>query len=355
MAIRKTHGTHSSQHMRYLNYIAYFFFTVSLSIAACNSDDSLTPAVDTYAFVQPAHFPSPTYDLANEPITKAGFELGKKLFGELRLSRTNDVACENCHAQTTAFADPQHALSIGVENRIGTRNAPHLANMAFIKEFLWDGGISHLDFVPTNAITAFHEMDLKLEEAVARLNSFPEYQPLFEEAFGADTVTSAFMLKAFSQYTLRLVSANSKYDKYILGLEGGNFSEAELRGLDAFRQNCSSCHAGELFTDQSYRNNGLDSTFRDLGRAAITEIPEDEGKFRVPSLRNVERTAPYMHDGRFNSVDEVLMHYRSGVTASANLDPILSNGITLTEEEVEDLKAFLLTLTDWDFLREKLF
>jgi len=137
-------------------------------------------------------------------------------------------------------------------------------------------------------------MDLPLEEAVARLNSFPEYQPMFKDAFGADTVTSAFMLKAFSQYTLRLISANSKYDKYILGLEGGSFSEAELRGLDAFRQNCASCHVGELFTDQSYRNNGLDSTFRDLGRAVITELEEDHGKFRVPSLRNLERTAPYM-------------------------------------------------------------
>jgi len=198
-------------------------------------------------------------------------------------------------------------------------------------------------------------MDLPLAEAVARLNSFPEYQPLFEEAFGADTVTSAFMLKAFSQYTLRLVSANSKYDKYVLGLEGGSFGEAELRGLEAFRQNCASCHAGELFTDQSYRNNGLDTAFSDLGRADITELAQDEGKFRVPSLRNLERTAPYMHDGRFDSVVEVLEHYRSGVNASATLDPSLRNGIQLTDREVEDLEAFLLTLTDWDFIRDDIF
>lgn len=331
------------------------FAVLTLSFIACNSDDSLTPAGDPYAFVQPAHFPAPTYDLENEPITKAGFELGKKLFDEVRLSRTNDVACQNCHAQTTAFADPQHALSVGVENRIGSRNAPHLANLAFTKRFMWDGGITHLDFVPTFAIEAFHEMDLTLEEAVNRLRTFSEYRPLFEGAFGTDSITSARMLKALSQYQLRLVSANSIYDKYVLGLEGGDFSEAELRGLDAFRQNCASCHAGELFTDQSFRNNGLDSTFRDLGRAVITELAEDEGTFRVPSLRNLERTAPYMHDGRFRTVAEVLEHYRSGITQSATLDPSLRNGIPLSDEEVEDIEAFLLTLTDWDFLREEIF
>ncbi len=300
----------------------------TLLLAACTSDadEFAEPAADPVAFVQPPHFPAPEHDFDAEPLTGAGFELGKKLFFDARLSSTMDVSCATCHAQTVAFSDPQHRISVGVNNRVGNRNAPSLANLAFTRDFMWDGGINHLDFVSSNALTTFHEMDLPLDSVVRRLESSPEYAPLFAAAYpdegggSAALVSSARTLKAISQYLLRLVSANAKYDRHELDLPGGGFSPAEQRGLDAFRQNCASCHAGALFTNQEFLNNGLDSVFSDPGRAAITELAEDEGRFRVPTLRNLSRTAPYMHDGRFRNLDDVLDHYRFGVRASPSLD-----------------------------------
>lgn len=329
-------------------------FLLVFLVVGCSPEDS-SPAT-TYTFVAPAHFPPPTYHFDRNPVTEAGFRLGKRLFEDVRLSRDNSVSCATCHQQAVAFADPQHRLSLGVEDRIGKRNAPGLFNLAFTSEFLLDGGIVHLDFVPINAITSSFEMDESLENVVAKLSADASYQRDFQNAFGQDQITSGLMLQALSQYQLLLVSDRSKYDDVVLGRNNARFSPAELRGEAFFSANCAGCHAGPLFTDGSYRNNGLDrSNDQDPGRSLITESAADLGKFRVPTLRNVARTPPYMHDGRFATLEEVLEHYRTGIRPAANLAPGLAGGISMTDEQIADVLAFLQTLTDWELISDPRF
>ncbi|MDN5213147.1 cytochrome c peroxidase [Fulvivirgaceae bacterium BMA12] len=325
---------------------------------SCSDDDAASPK-DIYAFEKPAHFPDATYTFENNPITKEGFELGKKLFFDPILSRDKSVSCNNCHQQSRAFADsPLHPTSIGVDNRVGIRNAPPLANLAFMQEFFWDGGVTHLDFVPINAIESDVEMDETLVNVVKKLNEHDEYPLLFEKAFGVKEITSPFMLHAISQFTAMMVSAGSRYDKYVL--EGTALSNEEMAGMKLFEKKCATCHSGELFSDFSYRNNGLNDSFGDLGRGRITEDEADHGKFRVPSLRNAELTAPYMHNARFLTLEEVLDHYDGGMVDSPTLDPLFKDGdqvvgISLTTEEKTSIIAFIKTLTDRDFIAEPKF
>ncbi len=311
---------------------------------------------NSFQFIAPSNFPAPTYTLENNSVTKKGFLLGKKLFFDPVLSRDNSVSCNNCHQQAIAFADnPLHPVSIGVDNRMGSRNAPSLANLAFFSEFFWDGGVTHLDFVPINAIESHVEMDNKLADAVEKLNKHTIYPGLFKEAFQIDSITSPYLLQALSQFTLLMISANSPYDKFVRN-EGHSLSDTELKGMQVFEEKCSSCHAGALFTDFSYRNNGLNSTFVDTGRALITEDTDDVGKFRVPSLRNIALTPPYMHNARFKTLREVLDHYDGQIVDSPTLDPLLqSGGIPLEEFEKDHLIAFLHTLTDLEFISDPKF
>lgn len=314
--------------------------------------------LDPYRLQLPKHFPPLIYNLDNNPITQAGFDLGKKLFNDPILSRDGSVACSNCHAQAVAFADPQHRLSVGVDNLIGIRNAPPLANLAFFEAYFWDGGVTHLDFVPINAIESEFEMGEKLIGVVHKLNRHSQYPSLFQEAFEyQDTINAPRLLHALSQYMNLLISADAKYDQYVrneIALTAG-----ELAGLAIFEKKCASCHSGALFTNQQYANNGLDSAFNDRGRALISEGMEDVGKFRVPSLRNVGLTAPYMHDGRFASLEEVLEHYNAGIIRSSTLAPQLQKagqlGIPLTPQEKDQLIQFLMTLTDYEFISNELF
>ena len=328
-----------------------------LLLGACESGD--VPPDLAYVFVRPPHFPEPTYSFDNNPVTERGFELGKQLFFDPLLSRDGTVSCNSCHIQATAFADgPQHPLSVGVDNRVGTRNAPSLTNLAFVREFFWDGGVTHLDFTPTNAIENELEMDESLTNVVRKLNGDPAYPSLFQEAFGVDTITSPYLLHALSQFLVMMVSADAPYDAYVRG-EADALSEEALTGLRLFNEKCSSCHAGELFSDFSYRNNGMSETFRDEGRALITEHPADRGTFRVPSLRNVARTAPYMHNARFETLAEVLDHYADGIIDSPTLDPSLRRdsglGIPMTETEQAAIITFLNTLSDRSFATDRRF
>ncbi len=288
-----------------------------------------------------------------------GFALGKKLFFDPLLSRDNSVSCNNCHQQSRAFADtPLHPTSIGIENRFGVRNAPALNNLAFVNEFFWDGGVTHLDFVPINAIESDIEMGETLENVVSKLNEHETYPELFKAAFGIDKITSPYMLHALSQFTVMMVSASSRYDKYVMG--EGTLSDDELLGLALFKQKCGTCHSGELFSDFSYRNNGLSASFGDIGRGLITESESDNGKFRVPSLRNIEVTAPYMHNARFQTLEEVLDHYAEGMINSPSIDPVFMKdgkviGIPLTSSEKSQIIAFIKTLTDDEFLTDPKF
>lgn len=325
-------------------------------MGACQKDDLSSTK---YRFVKPPHFPEPTYTFDQNPATREGFELGKQIFSDPILSVDNSVACNNCHVKAVAFTDPQHALSLGVDERSGIRNAPSIANMAFMKEFMWDGGVYHLDFAPPNAIENPLEMDEKMGNVVYKLNRSANYKALFRAAFPDmdDTITSPYMLHALSQYMTLLVSATSKYDHYKMG--DGDLSAAELEGLALFQQKCASCHSGELFTNQEYRNNGLDTAFADEGRARITETVADLGKFKVPSLRNVALTHPYMHDGRFQTLEEVLDHYSNGVKSSPTLASELQQGgvlgIPMTATEKALIIGFLNTLTDYEFIRDERF
>ncbi len=344
-------------HKIYKAYPALVWVCLFVWLVGCTKQEEAPD--NTYVFIKPTNFPEPTYTFKNNPVTKEGFLLGRRLFFDPLLSRDGSVSCNNCHIQSTAFADAQqHPLSVGVDNRLGTRNAPALANLAFMPEFFWDGGVTHLDFVAINAIEASFEMDDKLENVVKKLNDHAEYPDLFQKAFGVEKVTSPYMLQALSQFMTMMVSANSRYDKHVRG-EGEKLSADEQEGLSLFQAKCGSCHSGALFTDFSYRNNGISTTFSDEGRARISEATQDIGKFRVPSLRNVALTAPYMHNAKFGTLEEVLNHYANGVKSSATLDASLKQGnrlgIAMTSDEQRKIIAFLRTLTDNDFRADKRF
>jgi cytochrome c peroxidase len=225
--------------------------------------------------------------------------------------------------------------------------------------FFWDGGVPNLDLVPLNAITSPVEMDEDPARVLEKLRAHPEYPAMFEAAFGSREITTANFLKALSQFMAMLVSANSLYDKHVRN--EATLGADELAGLDLFKQKCSACHSTELFSDQSYRNNGILADFSlDQGRQEVSTLPDDMGKFRVPSLRNVEATGPYMHNGKFKTLESVLDHYASGVKDSPTLDPLLRRpdgtlGIPLTADDKVKIIAFLKTLTDEEFLRDARF
>jgi cytochrome c peroxidase len=321
----------------------------------CGGEDA-SPQRDAYTFQSPANFPAVVYTLENNPVTREGFELGRALFYDPVLSGDSSIACANCHQQVRAFSDPVHRFSKGVGDVSGFRNAPSIQNMAFQGDFFWDGGVKHLDFVPINAITSELEMKETLANVVSKLQHSSHYPARFKEAFDTSEVTSQNLLKALSQFMVMMVSADSRYDRYVQGRE--MLTADEQAGLKLVQQKCSGCHATDLFTDGSFRNNGLDDAFdSDAGRERITELDEDRGKFKVPSLRNVELTAPYMHDGRFTSLAQVLDHYAGQVKTSATLDPLLINeqGIALADVEKQQIITFLKTLTDRAFIKDKRF
>ncbi|MGL1887661.1 MAG: cytochrome-c peroxidase [Reichenbachiella sp.] len=330
---------------------------IAACLISCDDNQSEEP-VESFGFEQPVHFPEATYTFENNPITKEGFELGKFIFNDPLLSRDSTISCASCHDQRVAFADPQHRLSLGIDSQIGERNAPAIFNLAFINEFFWDGGVVHVDFISLNPIANPVEMDQDIAVVVEKMNLDSAYKIKFIEAFGEEsTINTARILQALSQFMVMMVSDNSLYDQYLT--VGANLSMAELNGLALFEKNCSDCHEGALFTDRSFRNNGLDEEFADVGRWLITEKEEDLGLFKVPSLRNIALTAPYMHDGRLETLEEVLNHYSDGVVTSSTLDPLLdqggSLGIDLEENEKEDIISFLNTLTDKEFVSNPLF
>lgn len=346
-------------------YFSFFAMKVIFPVLAivvlvmgCTSE-GVSPATDPLRFQKPANFPEAIYTFENNEVSREGFELGRALFYDPVLSSDSSIACANCHQQVKAFSDPVHRFSRGVNDKEGIRNAPAIQNMAFQSTFFWDGGVRHLDFVPINAITSEKEMADKITQVVIKLNRSKTYPDKFASAFANEKPTSQKMLFALSQFMNMMVSANSRYDKYIRK-EGEQLTTEELEGLSLFKTKCGACHASDLFTDGSFRNNGLDASFeKDEGRKHITELTEDIGKFKVPSLRNAELTAPYMHDGRFKTLKEVLDHYGQNVKLSETLDIELkgnsSLGIALTEEEKSKIIAFIKTLSDRTFTQDNRF
>ena len=319
---------------------------VAALLAACEKE----PVVEHPEVIMeiPDYFPPLAYQSEKYPLSQDRVALGRKLFYEPKLSSDNTISCGDCHAQVHAFADHNTPVSFGVGGAMGTRNSPALMNLAWQTSFMHDGGVNHLEVVPLVPITSEIEMNQPMDELLVELNDDAAYVQLFQSAFGRDTIDSQQLLVALAQFQMTLVSAHSKYDRYLEGTT--SFSEQEKRGLNLFMANCSSCHQPPLFTDFSFSNTGLDSVYSDPGRAIITLQTEDQGKFKVPTLRNVELTYPYMHDGRFYNLNDVLDHYTSGIQNHPNLDSRLDKPIVLSADEKEDLIAFLKTLTDYDFI-----
>lgn len=327
-----------------------FIIFLSLLVVSCKKDKII---IEEFSLTYPDYFPQPVYEFTNNEVTKERFELGKKLFFDPILSSDNTISCSSCHAQTHGFADHNVAVSTGVNGLQGTRNSPTIANMIWSTSFMWDGGVNHLEMFSIAPITNPVEMNETMANVVAKLNNSQTYRSAFKEAYGIDVITDQALFRSLSVFMAMIVSDDSKYDQYRQGK--ASLSSSELAGLDLFRMHCTDCHTEPLFTNNGFSNNGLDSEFADIGRGLITQDPSDNGKFKVPTLRNIELTYPYMHDGRFWSLEDVLNHYSEGVQQSPTLDPLLSNGIPLSAQEKANIIAFLKTLTDYTLLSDPLF
>lgn len=337
----------------------FLFWLAACWLNGCSKGDT-GPAESTAAtpvtFAVPQGWPAPVYNFAQNPLTKEGIELGRRLFYDGRLSKDGNFPCASCHQQAAAFATFDHDLSHGFNGQFTTRNAQSLQNLAWLSAFHHDGGINHLDVQPIAPITAPNEMAETLNNVLTKLKSDAATRASFAKAFGTEEVTTERMTKALSQFMLTLVSAESKYDKVKRGQ--ATFTLPESLGYEIFKEKkCNTCHAEPFFTDNSFRNNGLslEPVLRDAGRMRITRQPADSLKFRVPSLRNVMLSFPYMHDGRIRDIYAVLEHYNTGVKMGPTTDALVANKIPLSNFEKGQLVAFLNTLSDQAFINNKAF
>jgi cytochrome c peroxidase len=321
----------------------------------------IAPNATPYRFTFSAFFPQPNLPRDN-PLTVEDVELGSKLFFDRRLSADNSESCATCHNPRRAFSQPQR-VSRGVDGDLGTRNAMSLENLAWKDSFFWDGRAASVRAQVLQPIQNPIEMHESLTNLVAKISADKNYPRLFKSAFGSPEITSDKIARALEQFVLSQVSFNSKFDRVMNGT--AKFTKEEARGYILFNTeydpyhgqfgaDCFHCHGGPLFQSQDFANNGLDSTFKDLGRYNVTHRDGDKGKFAVPSLRNVAVTAPYMHDGRFQTLEQVVEHYCTGMKRSATLDPNLAKhpdgGVPLSAADKKALVAFLQTLTDEKFL-----
>jgi len=303
-------------------------------------------------FVVPKGWPAPVYNFSKNPVTENGFKLGRKLFYDPVLSQDGTISCASCHSQWSGFTHGDHGLSHGINGLKGKRNSLTLFNLAWDKSFMWDGGVNNLEVQPLAPITNPVEMGSTLENVVKKLDTAKGYRARFYLTFGDSAITGQRVLKALTQFLVMFESFNSKYDKYVRKEPGGEMTGQELNGLKLFRKNCESCHNEPLFTNNSFQNIGLapDPGLKDYGRMNITHDFHDSLKFKVPSLRNIAMSYPYMHDGRFNTLMQVMDHYTDGIIESPSLAKELRKPIILTPEDKQDIIAFMKTLTDKDFL-----
>ncbi len=341
----------------------FFLLGVAFSCKKENMSEEISQALHAVKLQVPVNFP-PVMEHVENPLTKEGIELGRMLFYDVRLSGNNKISCASCHRQDLAFSDGTALTKVGVSDRALTRHAPVLFNLAWAENGLfWDGGSKNLESQALGPLTSADEMFQDLNVLEQELKADPDYVKRFGIVF-KDGVRSVNVIKALSQFQRTLISGTSKYDQYKRSEPGASLTESELLGMNLVNTKCKACHRGELFTDNEYHNNGIDATFNDdhegiyQGRFRVTFNPLDLGKFKTPSLRNVLVTAPYMHDGRFKTIDEVLDHYQSGIKISPTTDQLLYQnqgqvGIPLTQKERQAIIAFLGTLTDHEFITNK--
>ncbi len=332
---------------------------------SCKKEDpqDLKPPFNPTAFslIRPDGFPQPI-EPADNPTTVEGVSLGRKLFYETLLSGNNSQSCGSCHNQALAFTDNGNRYSTGIDGIQGNRNAQALVNLAFNLRFFWDGRAESLEKQALEPIPNPIEMHQRWPDAVAKLKNAKNYKNEFYAAFGTYEFDSMHVAKALAQFMRTMISYNSRLDKrlrYEL-----NLTAQEMNGFSIFiteRGDCFHCHnidGGRLLTDNQFHNNGLDSVFTDLGLGGITGNAFDMGKFLTPTLRNIALTAPYMHDGRFATLEEVVEHYNSGGKPSATVDPLMKHvgtGLNLSVQDKADLVAFLKTFTDSTFLTNPAF
>jgi len=364
--------------MKNLFVAGLFALTALLGACKHDSDPEVSPDGEAapprpYALVLPSYFPAPPAQPADNPLTEEGVALGRRLFYENALSVNNAVSCGSCHRQELAFTDGL-ARSVGVNQAVTTRSSMALANLMWEPKLTWDGVANTLESQARIPIEKDVEMHQSLAVGVQHLQALPQYPPLFRSAFGSSTITEANVLKALAQFERTLISSSSRYDKFLAGNRTA-LSSYELEGLTLFNThptstlrggNCGDCHGGPLLTNHLFSNNGLDATLTDLGLGGLTGQATDNGKFRVPSLRNIALTAPYMHDGRFSTLEQVLDHYNEHVALnSPNIDPLILNAtndprqqsrtLDLTAAEKAKIVAFLRTLSDSTFTHDPRF
>lgn len=340
--------------------------------AGCKKDLPPVPPVvipqdDTPYVLDYGDMPEPDIADDNE-LTVAKVQLGRMLFYETNLSLDGSMSCSSCHIQANGFSDPDR-FSLGVDQLPGKRQAMAVFNLAWnTNEFFWDGRAHLLRDQSLLPIQDPLEMKEELASVVAKLEVQQQYRDQFSRAFGSEEVTALKISLALEQFMNSIVSVNSKYDQFLAGEV--TLSASEERGRELFfaeynpffpavsGADCQHCHSGKNFENDKYLNNGLDSEadWTDLGRYDVTGDPDDRAKFKVTSLRNIEVTAPYMHDGRFATLEEVVDHYNSGIKASSTLDITLENtratGLMLTAQDKIDLIAFLKTFTDTELLTD---
>lgn len=311
-------------------------------------------------YLIPAHIPK------NNPTTIEGVQLGRKLFYDPILSGNNTQSCASCHNQTSGFSDNGNQFSTGIDGFQGSRNSMPIFNLAwnYDTNFFWGGRSKGLEEQALSPVVDPIEMHDKWPNVANKLQADSQYPSLFYDAFGTNIIDSILVAKAIAQFERTIISGNSRFDKFLLNQIA--LSPSELSGYNIFMDeaggDCFHCHGdptNPLWTDNQFHNNGLDAVFADNGLGDITGNPADNGKFRSPSLRNLIFTAPYMHDGRFSTIDQVITFYSTGLQNSSTIDPLMKNifqgGAQLSPQDMIDLKAFLLSLTDSSFITNTAF
>jgi cytochrome c peroxidase len=348
------------------HYVIAFLLS-SLLVISCNKKDDIIIETGYVPTPMPFSIPQIFQDKLLPPIvpidnpqTIEGIALGRKLFYDPILSADGTQACASCHGPQFSFTDPRQ-FSIGIDNIAGTRNSMPIFNLAwnFNEKFFWDGRVPSIELQAIEPVINPIEMHNTWANAVASLQASIDYPQLFSEAFGTSTIDATLVTKAIAQFERTLISGNSKFDQHLLG--EATLNASELSGLNVFldetKGDCFHCHGNPnnpLWTDNSFHNNGLDETFTDRGLGDFTGDPRDFGLFKTPSLRNLAYTAPFMHDGRFVTLEEVINHYSEGLVYSETIDPLMKTiaqgGVNLSESDKADLKAFLLSLSDPSFI-----
>lgn len=326
-----------------------------LGFISCSVDPEIKPIIadDDIKEIIPNGWPTPPYNFSGNQLTKNGFVLGRSLFYDPILSYDNTVSCSSCHQQFAAFSHSGHDVSHGIYGLLGTRNAPTLQNLNWNTSFLWDGGVNNIEVMPLFPITSHVEMDNSINNIVSKLSASAKYKQLFTDAFGDDAMNSQRIFKAIAQFMGTMYSYNSKYDLVKSGK--AIFTAQEESGYNLFVSKCSACHKEPLFTDYEFRNIGLtiNTAYNDSGRAHVTGNALDRYKFKTPSLRNVEKSGPYMHDGRYTSLNQCLNNHFAAAGYAPSMDPLIQAGINLSSQDVNDVIAFLKTLTDTKYLTDQ--